>query len=116
MNICPVCAYDKLEFPPRNYSICACCGTEFGYDDRVFSHAQLTKKWVDRKCPWFDEGEPKPLGWNAYMQLIDGNLSWAVPRFVEGLQLQANLTIGPTGVKPAGLLAPGNNWILQPAA
>ena len=43
MNICPVCAYTNLEFPPTNYSICACCGTEFGYDDRVLSHPEQRK-------------------------------------------------------------------------
>jgi len=81
MNTCPVCAYTGLEFPPTNYSICACCGTEFGYDDRVLSHAELTRRWVAAGRHWFDEDEPKPFGWNAYMQLIQGNLGWAVPRY-----------------------------------
>lgn len=93
MNICPVFAYTKLEFPPTNYSICACCGTEFGYDDRVLSHPELTKEWVHQGCPWFDQGEPKPVGWNAYLQLIVGGLGWAVPTFVDGVQLQENLNV-----------------------
>lgn len=93
MNICPVCAYNKLEFPPANFSICGCCGTEFGYDDRAMTHAELTKEWVRQGCPWFDQGEQKSIGWNAYLQLIHGGLGWAVPKFVDGFQLQANQTI-----------------------
>ena len=30
---CPVCGYDQLPGPPANFSICSCCGTEFGNDD-----------------------------------------------------------------------------------
>lgn len=75
---CPVCAYAGLEFPPVNFSICACCGTEFGYDDRMLSHAELTEKWVQRGCPWFDADERKPVGWNPYLQLINGGLGWAI--------------------------------------
>lgn len=80
MNRCPVCAYDKLEFPPTDFTICACCGTEFGYDDRAMTHAQLTMKWVAAGYPWFDEDEPKPMGWNAELQLIQGKLGWALPK------------------------------------
>jgi len=80
MNICPVCAYRQLEFAPENFSICACCGTEFGYDDRMLTRAELTEKWVQEGCPWFDEDETRPLGWNAYSQLLSGGLAWAVPR------------------------------------
>jgi hypothetical protein len=91
MNICPVCAYDRLEFPPGNFSICASCGTEFGYDDRVLTHAQLTARWVENGCPWFDEAEPQPDGWNAYLQLIQGGLGWAVPmQFRVGIASQAS--------------------------
>ena len=79
MYTCPVCAYNRLELPPANFSICACCGTEFGYDDRSLSHYELTKRWVERNCPWFDIDEPKPVGWNGYAQLINGGLARAVP-------------------------------------
>jgi len=30
---CPVCFFDELPYPPRDYHICPCCGTEFGNDD-----------------------------------------------------------------------------------
>ena len=66
-HTCPVCGYDaELEFRPRDYQVCACCGTEFGYDDRVLTHEQLRAEWMARACRWFDVEEPKPFGWNAY--------------------------------------------------
>ena len=69
-HTCPVCGYDaELEFRPRDYQVCACCGTEFGYDDRVLTHEQLRAEWMARACRWFDVEEPKPFGWNAYDQL-----------------------------------------------
>ena len=46
---CPVCFYDDLPYPPADYHICLCCGTEFGNDDKDFSHAQLEGN-VD--CEW----------------------------------------------------------------
>lgn len=96
MNTCPVCAYNQLEFPPTDYSICACCGTEFGYDDRALSHAELTKLWVDNRCPWFDLEEPKPPGWNGYQQLINGGMKWAVPKFAN-YKIQESPEISSSG-------------------
>lgn len=51
--LCPICAYDKLDRPPVNWSICPQCGTEFEYDDfeisyneRVMRHHELRKQWI----------------------------------------------------------------------
>jgi hypothetical protein len=93
MNACPVCGYDKLEFPPANFTICACCGTEFGYDDRVLSHYELRKKWIRDGCQWFDSGEQKPLYWNPYTQMTDAKLNWEFPSFTIQVRLQYNATI-----------------------
>lgn len=69
-HTCPVCGYgDDLDFRPRDYQICGCCGTEFGYDDRTLSHDQLRAEWIQRGCPWFDQLEPRPVRWSAYDQL-----------------------------------------------
>ena len=77
MYVCPVCGYDRLEFPPTNFSICACCGTEFGYDDRVLTHRQLMRIWIRRGFPWFDHGEERPEDWNPVEQLHRAGLdSW----------------------------------------
>jgi len=95
MNICPICGYNRLEFPPENYTICACCGTEFDYDDRVLTHEQLTREWVRRGFPWFDQGEPKPEGWNPYLQLLNARLGWAIA------PAKIIVSVDPTRIIPA---------------
>lgn len=76
---CPVCAYDALHFPPRDYHICPCCGTEFGNDDEGHTHAELRSEWIGSGANWFF-GAP-PLGWNPYMQLIQGGFGFVLPNF-----------------------------------
>jgi hypothetical protein len=71
---CPVCGYDGLEFPPRDYSICSCCGTEFEFDDRALTHAQLRDEWIANGCPWFYPDEPQRPDWDPYVQLLDAGL------------------------------------------
>jgi hypothetical protein len=106
MNKCPVCGYDRLEFPPANFSICACCGTEFGYDDRLLTHYQLRERWIVRGCIWFDEGERKPIGWNAYVQMMSAGLSWAFPGVKINIRLQSNATIEQEGTIRFGARLP----------
>jgi hypothetical protein len=67
---CPVCFYDKLAEAPENYSICVCCGTEFGNDDEFRSHAELREDWIRNGCRWFFQ-QPPP-GWNPKEQLLHG--------------------------------------------
>src|SRR5712692_7791736 len=74
---CPVCMYGRLPYPPRDYHICPCCGTEFGNDDAEFTHEQLREMWVAGGAHWFF-GRP-PEGWNPWMQLIEGGHPEAVP-------------------------------------
>lgn len=75
---CPVCLFVDLPYPPKDYHICPCCGTEFGNDDAEFSHEQLRGMWVASRAPWFF-GRP-PAAWNPWVQLIDGGHSEAVPK------------------------------------
>jgi hypothetical protein len=70
---CPVCAYPDMPYPPADYNICPCCGTEFGNDDAFLSVDQLRAQWLANGAVWFF-GNP-PLGWNPYLQLIKGNLT-----------------------------------------
>ena len=107
MNKCPVCGYDRLEFPPRDFTICGCCGTEFGYDDRVLSHGELTRRWAEKDCPWFDPGEPKPEGWNGNMQLIMNGLEIYLPNWSRELSLsfQVNARVEESGIR----FYPGNS-------
>jgi hypothetical protein len=64
---CPVCMYDALPYPPTDYHICPCCGTEFGNDDEDFSHEQLREMWITSGVHWFF-GNPPP-DWNWFIQL-----------------------------------------------
>jgi len=67
LYVCPVCYFDKLEQPPRDYTICQCCGTEFENDDETHSHKELRKFWVQDGMVWFFENPPK--GWDPTAQL-----------------------------------------------
>jgi len=75
---CPVCLFASLPYPPRDYHICPCCGTEFGNDDAEFSHEQLRQMWVASGAYWFF-GKP-PQNWDPWMQLIEGGHPELVPQ------------------------------------
>src|SRR5438046_186115 len=68
-HTCPVCGYDDLQAPPANFTVCPCCGTEFGQSDFDVSHSDLRTAWVRRGYPWFDPGTPHPPGWDPERQL-----------------------------------------------
>jgi transcriptional regulator with XRE-family HTH domain len=67
---CPVCGYDQLTKPPRDFYICPCCGTEFELDDDERTLQELRSKWIDRNMTWFSRATPPPKDWNPYRQLI----------------------------------------------
>lgn len=75
---CPVCMYTELPYPPGDYHICPCCGTEFGNDDAELTHRQLRNKWIDQGAHWFF-GNP-PRGWSAANQLYNAGIGWLVSR------------------------------------
>ena len=52
-HTCPVCEYGRLTHPPRDYMICPQCGTEFGNDDTLYTHAELRAAWEAKGRPWF---------------------------------------------------------------
>jgi len=91
--LCPVCGYDQLSRPPRDYSICPCCGTEFGYDDYATIHEQLRQRWMASGAHWFSHARPAPNGWNPLIQLM---ASGFVTRTVG---LDAGLTVARKDVK-----------------
>jgi len=76
---CPVCRFPRLPYPPADYHICPCCGTEFGNDDAEFTHGQLREMWVAGGAYWFFGKAPEH--WNPWMQLIEGGHPEAVPSF-----------------------------------
>jgi len=69
MSTCPVCLYGKLTHPPRDYTICPCCGTEFEADDFDFTHAELRERWVASGASWFSSAILPPEGWDPFVQL-----------------------------------------------
>lgn len=71
---CPVCGYPGLAEPPRNYSICPSCGTEFENDDYDRTYAQLRAAWLAKGAPWFSRATPRPVGWTALAQLLKAGL------------------------------------------
>jgi hypothetical protein len=78
MSKCPVCMYPNLAYPPRDYHICPCCGTEFGNDDAEFSHDQLREMWISAGARWFFGRAPDH--WNPWVQLITGGLANWTPK------------------------------------
>ncbi len=74
---CPVCFYEELPYPPLDYHICLCCGTEFGNDDADFSHAQLRELWIASGAGWFFRNPPR--GWNPWVQLQRADMLEAIP-------------------------------------
>lgn len=67
--VCPVCFFTNLPYPPENYNICPCCGTEFENDDVEYTYAELRRAWIARGAPWF-YGAPDP-SWSAWAQLAE---------------------------------------------
>lgn len=70
---CPVCGYG-MPHRPDNFNICACCGTEFGYDDAGRSHEELTAIWVSGGAKWWSPIERPPDGWDPIEQLSDAGI------------------------------------------
>ncbi len=69
-NSCRVCGLNQGEPPwgdddkSPNYTICDCCGVEFGYGDCTLeSTLTYRKKWVDGGCVWNEE-KMKPKNWS----------------------------------------------------
>ena len=54
-----------MTYPPTDYNICQCCGTEFGDDDADLSHVELRQRWIERGSLWFF-GNP-PEGFNVHI-------------------------------------------------
>lgn len=90
---CPVCFYEKLPYPPRDYHICPCCGTEFGSDDAEFSHDQLREMWIAGGANWFF-GRP-PDKWNPWLQLLKYGSGMFMPSFGIEIRMTVNATAKP---------------------
>jgi hypothetical protein len=72
---CHICGFDVGEAPwgenghDPTYSICPCCGCEFGYDDcRASGVIQQRQRWLDGGGNWWKPSE-KPVGWDFEEQI-----------------------------------------------
>ena len=72
MYTCPVCAYRGLQYPARDFTICPCCGNEFGYDDATRTFDELRREWIVNGMRWFSRSSPPPQDWNPVTQLLFG--------------------------------------------
>jgi hypothetical protein len=64
MHTCPVCGFNKLEFPPDDYNICPSCGTEFDLDDVGVGYDVLREKWKAGGYVWWSRYEAPPFDWD----------------------------------------------------
>jgi hypothetical protein len=65
-----------MPYPPMDYNICPCCGTEFGLDDVEKSHAELRMEWVRSGARWFSDELVPPDLWNPFVQLALADLEY----------------------------------------
>jgi len=82
VNSCPVCGYQGLRRPPRNFSICPSCGTEFEYDDFGMSREEVDQRRIELRNRWIESGPiwhskvvPAPPAWNPVAQLLSAGFS-----------------------------------------
>jgi len=109
---CPVCFYDNLPYPPRDYHICPCCGTEFGNDDAELSHGQLRELWIASGAHWFFGTSPP--GWNKWIQLASAlePEGFRVPIELSGTESEDddNISLGEPEFHSAALIASAREW------
>ena len=73
---CPVCGYKELSQPPRDDTICPCCGTHFGYHDYATRYEELRALWISKGAQWFSRTRQQPPGWDAFKQLWESGLGY----------------------------------------
>lgn len=84
MHTCPVCGYDQLSEPPKDFTICPSCGTEFEYDDVRQTVEQLRAAWLQTGPRWWSTVDPCPVGWDPYKQVFEAfYLRKAKPAFTQ---------------------------------
>lgn len=75
LHYCRVCGL-WFEDPPwgedghsPDFTFCACCGVEFGYQDCKPEGARLFRKaWIEKGANW-DEPKMRPANWRLEAQL-----------------------------------------------
>ena len=70
---CAVCGYDKIDEPKLRWSICPCCGTQFGLSDCGRSHEELRATWILNGAIWNSAAAAPVAGWDPIAQLRNIN-------------------------------------------
>ena len=72
---CRVCGMHQQHKPwgedgkTPSFNICACCGTEFGYEDNILDAIrEQRKKWILSGAAWFNS-KRQPGDWNLETQM-----------------------------------------------
>ena len=71
---CPVCGFRGLEAPAYqgrepSGETCACCGSQFGDEDRTMGFGGLRRRWERDGMAWWDIEAGAPPGWHPQAQL-----------------------------------------------
>jgi len=69
-NLCLVCGYG-MDDPPKDYNICASCGTEFGVNDVNSTIPDLREVWIADGPRWWSPTDDPPLHWDPWAQLAN---------------------------------------------
>jgi hypothetical protein len=80
---CPVCGFQNLPVPPRDFEICPSCGTEFEYHDALRSHAELRAEWVRQGARWQSRVIMEPVNWNPMNQLVSAGFFDCLPAVLD---------------------------------
>jgi len=84
MYRCPVCGYDRLRKPAKEFAICPSCGTEFGYSDSGPDpiseiHEHLRANWIKNGAKWQSSVVSSPPYWNPWEQMLKAHLALSLP-------------------------------------
>ena len=83
LSVCRVCGLRQPREPPwgsdgedPTFGFCACCGTEFGYQDATVAGVlRQRQRWLDAGANW-DEPSEKPDDWHREAQLAQIPPRW----------------------------------------
>jgi hypothetical protein len=74
---CPICGYPLPEPTAKktlmfSFSICDCCGCEYGADDTPL----YREAWLRNGAPWFNGAAP--ASWDVNKQLEHAQMDWNI--------------------------------------
>ena|ERR1700690_329282 len=101
LELCPVCGFPLEVY---DFNICPSCGVEFGVDDIGHTHSELRKIWVENLALWSSSVDPRPVGWNPWLQLILAGHIFDVPFHGAVQPARSNIEFGQARLTPSPVL------------